>query len=414
MCKSMGSQRIQPCNTGENAQAASQFNTSDFNMAGEPKIVELDSDEEEIQEPGPKNAGVPAEAEKVNDAGDKVKESQPEPEPEEEDEEDEEGVGGGEYKRQTEGDIRKVLSDARASSKGLADLKAPKPKETPAEIKKKEREKAKENARKEKALARVQAQEEIVFADLFDLGLGKQATGCFMKVEIMEKVMDHWPNSKQIRVIDKTGDARSAFFYTDENEYFDLDDAKQGAVFTFRDPYLHYFMDGQMGLRIEDAKLVRLDPNASWKPQRRLEYAKAEKLEGNKWLKDKKWEEACSRYGMAVGHITDCPTANADEVAARSEVEKTIYLNMSLAFLSQEKFEETIKYCRKALDIDPKLAKAYFRMGQVLSFALVHHPDCFTKLGLHISGPCSHSLLLVSHCSPLCRMCSDKLPVQDL
>lgn len=43
----------------------------------------------------------------------------------------------------------------------------------------------------------------------------------------------------QVRLMDSTGDIRSAFFYTaEDNPYFDLEEAREGMAFTFSEPYL--------------------------------------------------------------------------------------------------------------------------------------------------------------------------------
>jgi hypothetical protein len=279
--------------------------------------------------------------------------AQAEGEGDEEEEED--------YPRQSEDDLRRVLDVAREQGRKMAETKQ-RPVEDPEE--KKEARK-KEAARKEKVLARLAQQGAIAFADLFDLGLGKAAAGCTLRVEVLRKVMEHWNNSKQVRVMDHNGDVRSVFFYTDpENPYFDLEEAREGMVFTFQSPNLHYFMDGQTGLRVEDAKAVRLTPNPAWNPIRRLDYGLAEKEDGTRWVKQKKWDEAGIRYHHALDHLSGCPTTDPEVAAKRTEAEKSLYLNLALVLLNKDSNEEVVKMCRKALDIDPTLPKAYFRMGQ--------------------------------------------------
>eukprot|EP00906_Rhabdomonas_costata_P031660 RCo044692 len=173
----------------------------------------------------------------------------------------------------------------------------------------KENERVAEEARRKEVLAKLQAKKEITFSDLFDLGLARQALGCTLTCVLMERVMVHWPNSKQVRVMDSQDDARSVFFYTEEPEpYFSLDDLKDGVVIVFRSPNLHFFMDGQMGLRVEDASLVSVHPNPSFGPDFRLRFAAAEKEDGARWFKQKKYDEAMIRYDSALRHCEYVPT----------------------------------------------------------------------------------------------------------
>eukprot|EP00668_Euglena_longa_P003724 GGOE01004371.1.p1 GENE.GGOE01004371.1~~GGOE01004371.1.p1 ORF type:complete len:428 (+),score=162.71 GGOE01004371.1:36-1319(+) len=267
------------------------------------------------------------------------------------------------YKQQSEEDLRRMLDEAREQGRKLTS-EGRKPQTTPEERGEKEEARKREAARKEKVLVRLAQKVDITFADLFDLGLGKPAAGCTLRCEVVRKVMEHWPNSKQVRVMDSNGDIRSAFFYTDENPYFDLEEARESMVFTFKEPYLHYFMDGQTGLRVENAKNVKLEANRGWSTSRRFDYALAEKEDGTRWVKQKKWDEAYNRYSNALELLTSAPTTDPAVAAQRPEVEKNLYLNLALVLLAKDSFEETIKLCRKALEIDPHLPKAYFRMGQ--------------------------------------------------
>eukprot|EP00667_Euglena_gracilis_P012380 EG_transcript_12709 len=270
-----------------------------------------------------------------------------------------------EYKQQSEEDLRRMLDEAREQGR-KATAEGRKPNQpTPEEKEEREEARRKEAARKEKVLVRLAQKVEITFADLFDLGLGKPAAGCTLRCEVVRKVMEHWQNSKQVRLMDSTGDIRSAFFYTaEDNPYFDLEEAREGMAFTFSEPYLHYFMDGQTGLRVENAKNVKLEVNKEWSTARRFDYALAEKEDGTRWVKQKKWDEAYNRYSNALELLTSAPLTDPNIAAKRPEVEKSLLLNLSLVLLAKESYEETIKLCRKALEIDPHLPKAYFRMGQ--------------------------------------------------
>eukprot|EP01012_Entosiphon_sulcatum_P006669 TRINITY_DN1317_c0_g1_i1.p1 TRINITY_DN1317_c0_g1~~TRINITY_DN1317_c0_g1_i1.p1 ORF type:complete len:351 (-),score=61.94 TRINITY_DN1317_c0_g1_i1:23-1075(-) len=206
---------------------------------------------------------------------------------------------------------------------------------------------------------------EVTFHDLERLGLQRKAEGCTLRVQIMEKIMEHWPNSKQVRIIDSLGDPRSVFFYTDEPEpYFSMDDLREGNYLVFRDPHLHFFMDGQVGLRIEDATLVSIEKTSNFDTSRRAVFAKAEKEDGSLWYKDKKWDQALYRYDSALKHCDGTPTSDPELAALRRETQVACYLNIAACFTQQKKHEDVIKFCRKVIDLDPKQPKAFYRMGQ--------------------------------------------------
>ncbi|CAI8612603.1 unnamed protein product [Vicia faba] len=80
------------------------------------------------------------------------------------------------------------------------------------------------------------------------------------------------------------------------------------------------------------------------------------KVEGNKLFVDGKYEEALSQYEHALQVALDMPSF--------VEIRSICYANRAVCFLKLGKYENTIKECTKALELNPAYVKALVRRGE--------------------------------------------------
>uniref|UniRef100_A0A2P2IWT1 Uncharacterized protein MANES_14G148900 n=1 Tax=Rhizophora mucronata TaxID=61149 RepID=A0A2P2IWT1_RHIMU len=90
--------------------------------------------------------------------------------------------------------------------------------------------------------------------------------------------------------------------------------------------------------------------------QRALTLANEAKLEGNKLFGDGRYEEALFRYQVAL-EVTP-------ETSLTEELRSICYANRAICFLRLGKYEDTIKECTKALELNPSYVKALVRRGE--------------------------------------------------
>lgn len=90
--------------------------------------------------------------------------------------------------------------------------------------------------------------------------------------------------------------------------------------------------------------------------QKSLEQASDAKSEGNKLFGDGRYEEAIAQYDLAL--------QLAPEMSSSVELRSICYGNRGICFLKLGKYEETIKECTKALELNPSYMKALVRRGE--------------------------------------------------
>lgn len=90
--------------------------------------------------------------------------------------------------------------------------------------------------------------------------------------------------------------------------------------------------------------------------QKALAEANDAKSEGNKLFGDGLFEEAMSQYDLALQVAPDMPSS--------VELRSICYSNRAICFLKLGKYEETIKECTKALELNPTYMKALARRGE--------------------------------------------------
>lgn len=95
-----------------------------------------------------------------------------------------------------------------------------------------------------------------------------------------------------------------------------------------------------------------------------LRVANSEREAGNDFYKRKQVNKAINKYLKAIKILEDCHLQNADQERWMNEVLLKIYLNAAHCSLELAQPARAIKYARKAIGIDPRNAKALYRMGK--------------------------------------------------
>ncbi|KAK4431913.1 Tetratricopeptide repeat protein 1 [Sesamum alatum] len=90
--------------------------------------------------------------------------------------------------------------------------------------------------------------------------------------------------------------------------------------------------------------------------EKALAQANDAKLEGNSFFKDGQYEEALAKYEFAIHIAPDGPSS--------SEVRSMCHANRAACFFKLGKYEETVKECTKALELNPTYMKALLRRGE--------------------------------------------------
>ncbi|KAL5539014.1 hypothetical protein UlMin_043910 [Ulmus minor] len=90
--------------------------------------------------------------------------------------------------------------------------------------------------------------------------------------------------------------------------------------------------------------------------QKTLAQANDAKLEGNKLYSNGEFEEALSKYEFAL-HL-------APEMPSSVELRSTCHSNRGICFLKLGKYEDTVKECTKAVELNPSYVKALVRRGE--------------------------------------------------
>lgn len=87
--------------------------------------------------------------------------------------------------------------------------------------------------------------------------------------------------------------------------------------------------------------------------QKALEDASDAKLEGNKLFGDAQYEEALLKYDLAL--------QLASEIPSTAELRSICHSNRATCFFKMGNYEDSIKECTKALDLNPSYMKALLR-----------------------------------------------------
>ncbi|KAI4354433.1 hypothetical protein L6164_003294 [Bauhinia variegata] len=90
--------------------------------------------------------------------------------------------------------------------------------------------------------------------------------------------------------------------------------------------------------------------------QNALSQANEAKLEGNKLFGEGKYEEALSQYERALQVVPEVPSS--------VEIRSICHSNRGVCFLKMGKYDNTVKECTKALELNPGYVKALVKRGE--------------------------------------------------
>ena len=195
----------------------------------------------------------------------------------------------------------------------------------------------------------------------------KPAHGFKLSGDISQKQQDTWDRSKNIKVRDTDGVEGAVFFYDDDTEpYFSYEDVKVGNTIVIRSPRYHRFMDGQEGMRVDEAKNVERIVPRKYTDASRLDYGRLNKENGNKKFGKQQYEDAMSCYDAAIRHLEgtfyELPAVESEA----KEIVAACYVNIAACHLVEKNWDAVEKPCRAALRFNASQvlnAKAHYRMG---------------------------------------------------
>ncbi|MQM19661.1 hypothetical protein Taro_052666 [Colocasia esculenta] len=90
--------------------------------------------------------------------------------------------------------------------------------------------------------------------------------------------------------------------------------------------------------------------------QRALTQANDAKEEGNVLYRAGKYEEALTKYGIALQCAPDSPSS--------VEIRSMCHANCAICYSKLGRYDDTIKECTKALELNPSYLKALIRRGE--------------------------------------------------
>ncbi|KAJ9450959.1 Heat shock protein-like protein pss1 [Diplonema papillatum] len=152
--------------------------------------------------------------------------------------------------------------------------------------------------------------------------------------------------------MDCEGVCRAVFFYPEQLDApFTYDMLRIGVALEIRSPRLHRFLDGQDGIRQEQAEAVRVEGKEELTPAVLASYATSLKGLGNAHFQSGRYEAATSAYQLSIEVMTSGSTAAA------------CCLNLAACAQKLGKHEQAVAECRKAVRLGADEAKTGYRMG---------------------------------------------------
>lgn len=118
---------------------------------------------------------------------------------------------------------------------------------------------------------------------------------------------------------------------------------------------------------VYDVELLSFEnAKESWEmePHEKLEQSIIAKTKGTKFFKEGNYKVALKYYDKCQKNLEFETTLKGEDEEKRKEVIVQAHLNMAMCHLKMEQYVKVRDHCNKALDLDDKCVKAYFRRGQ--------------------------------------------------
>ncbi|KAF3649773.1 hypothetical protein FXO38_17489 [Capsicum annuum] len=122
---------------------------------------------------------------------------------------------------------------------------------------------------------------------------------------------------------------------------------------------------------VNTASSSQAEPNQEVLNVRALAQANDAKAEGNTLFKEGLYEEALSKYELALQVAADIPSS--------TEIRSICHANRAACFSKLGKHEETVKECTKALELNPTYIKALVRRAEAHE-KLEHFDEAITDM----------------------------------
>ena len=97
----------------------------------------------------------------------------------------------------------------------------------------------------------------------------------------------------------------------------------------------------------------------------RMDIVMKNKNEANELFSDKNYRHAAARYAKALTHASKFFDLNPEEQKEVNDVKLSLHLNIALAYIKLEKYDNALQSCNEALKIDESNGKALYRRATV-------------------------------------------------
>ncbi|KAJ3414121.1 hypothetical protein HDV05_007065 [Chytridiales sp. JEL 0842] len=114
---------------------------------------------------------------------------------------------------------------------------------------------------------------------------------------------------------------------------------------------------------IFEIEVLRCDPPEDPIPDK-IQFAQEHKEKGNTLYRTAKYAEAAKAYSDAVSKLTYTWGADPHELETINSLKSSLYSNLAAAYLKVGDLMDAVQACENALEVDRKLVKVWFRLGQ--------------------------------------------------
>jgi len=99
--------------------------------------------------------------------------------------------------------------------------------------------------------------------------------------------------------------------------------------------------------------------------KRRMEIVMKNKAEANELFSDGNYRHAAARYTKALSHCAKFVDLSPEDLDEVKGVKLSLNMNLALAYFKLEKFDQSLRVCNEALELDDASVKALYRRATV-------------------------------------------------